>query len=75
MKQILITREQLTKITRDVYTDIAADIAVKQNDFMQGMILTIHTRYVINKVCDILFGKEESDAEKTGCKEDSHAED
>lgn len=43
---------------------------------MMGMLLTVHTKHVMHVVCDKLFGKEESDAEKkTGCKEDPHAQD
>lgn len=75
MKQILITREQLNKIVREVNADIASDFAAKQDAFMTGMLLTVHTNHVMNVVCDKLFGKEESDAEKTGFKEDPHAQD
>ena len=41
---------------------------------MMGMFLTVHTQHVMHVVCDKLFGKEESDAKKTDCKEDPYAE-
>ena len=75
MKQVLITREQLNKIVREINANIASDFAIKKKDFAMGMLLTLHTQHVMDDVCDILFGKEESDAEKTGCKEDPHAQD
>lgn len=76
MKQVLITRKQLSEIVLHVNADIAADFAVEKCDFMTGMLLTLHTQHVMDVVCDKLFGKEESDAEKkTGCKESSHAQD
>lgn len=74
MKQVLTTREQLNKIVQGVNADIASDFAIKKKDFAMGMLLTLHTQHVMDAVCDILFGKEENNEEKTGCKEDPHTQ-
>ena len=75
MKQVLTTREQLNKIARRVNADIASDFAIKKKDFAMGMLLTLHTQHVMDAVCDILFRKEESNEEKTDCKEDPYTQD
>lgn len=75
MKQVLITREELNKIVQRVNADIASDFANKKKAFAMGMLLILHTQHVMDEVCDILFGKEENNEEKTNCKEDPHTQD
>ena len=75
MKQVLITKEQLNKIACEVNAGIISEFVSKKDDIFAGMVLTIHTEQVMRKVCDILFGKEESNAEKTDSKKISRPED
>lgn len=58
MKKILITEEQLHKTVAIVNAEILnKEIKNGTIDAVTGLLLTFHTRNVINDACDHLFNK------------------